>query len=768
MRARLSLVGVLGLGAMSLGAMGLGATGLGCAADRSGLGISDGGGFDGQFDAGFMCPEGTFDLDGDGRCECTFSSDVESCDGIDNDCDLSTPDGSSDPIVGTACDGDDADRCEDGAYVCAEAGFSCEEPTDNDDEICDEFEQDDDCDGVVDEGCVCTGNDTRSCGLDVGECTRGLQRCVAGVYSACDGVGPVDDVCNALDDDCDGRTDEALDAGCWVDGDADTYATAGAASTCTPTGGCPGGFTARRPVSGEQDCNDGAGGINPGATEVCDSVDQDCDGRIDEGIMLGCWVDGDRDGYPANGAAGRCVPSGGCPAGTTTRNPAIAANRDCNDANMAVRPMATEVCNGVDDNCNGVVDDGLPNGCWNDGDRDTYAPMGAAGQCAPASGCPMGTTNRDPATAADCNDGNMSIRPGATEVCNGADEDCDGMNDEGLAFGCWTDGDGDTYALNGAAGRCQPSGGCPAGTTNRNPSSAATRDCNDGNASIRPGGTETCNNVDEDCDTNIDEGVTRSCTTACGMGIETCSAGTFAGCTAPTPSMEICNGVDDDCAGGVDNGLPNGCWADPDGDGYAISGAAGQCAPSGGCPANTTNRDPAVAANRDCAEGNANVNPGAMERCNGVDDNCDGSIDDECGTNCRGAVSGGRFYVFCNRTNRDYDEGVSDCGSIGGGMELVSINSEAEQTFVRTAALAISMNEWWIGLYRTSGGSPMWTWEDGTAAPQTSDAAAPPYNNWADVEPDGSGNCARMLTSGEWGDRNCNDNLRYVCEGPIP
>ena len=761
MRARLSLVAFGGLCFVA------------CAADRSGLGLADGSVADGQFDGGFMCPEGTFDLDGDGRCECTFSSDVESCDGIDNDCDPSTPDGASDPVVGTACDGADADFCEDGLWVCAEAGYECEEPTDNDAEICDGVE-DDDCDGVIDEGCSCTGDDTRSCGSDVGECARGLQRCIEGVFSACDGQGPVDEVCNALDDDCDSRIDEALDAACWSDGDGDTYAAAGAMSTCAPVGGCPGGFTARRPVSGEQDCNDGAGGINPGAAEACDSIDQDCDGRVDEGITLGCWNDGDRDGYPANGAAGRCVPAGGCPAGTTTRNPATAANRDCNDGNAAVRPGATEVCNGIDDDCNGAIDDTLPNGCWNDGDGDGYAPMGAAGRCAPAGGCPTGTTNRDPATAAnrDCNDGNAGIRPGATEVCNGADEDCDGSNDEGLAIGCWADGDRDGYAPNGAAGQCLPSGGCPTGTTNRNPATAANRDCNDGNPSIRPGGTETCNNVDEDCDTTIDEGVTRACSTACGNGTESCTAGTFGGCTAPMPMTEVCNGLDDDCVGGPDNGLPVGCWADPDGDGYAVAAAAGQCVPGGGCPAGTTNRDPSVVANRDCMEGNASVNPGASEVCDGIDNDCDGSIVGECGTGCQAATNGGRFYVFCNRTNRNYGQGSSDCGSIGtaagsSGMDLASINSASEQAFITAAAQLISMNDWWIGLYRTGGMTPVWIWEDGSAAPQTS-GAAPPYNNWEVGEPNGTGNCARLRPTGVWADQDCGEDLRFVCEGPIP
>ncbi|MCB9636079.1 MAG: hypothetical protein H6721_28550 [Sandaracinus sp.] len=746
---------------------------IGCAADRSGLAIGDGGARDGQFDGGFMCPEGTFDLDGDGRCECTFSSDVESCDGIDNDCDPSTPDGASDPTVGMPCDGDDADRCEDGAFVCAAAGFACEEPTDNDAELCDGVE-DDDCDGVIDEGCSCTGDDTRSCGSDEGECSRGLQRCVAGVFSSCEGgQGPVDEVCNALDDDCDGRSDEALAAGCWVDGDGDSYAMAGAASQCAPASGCPGGFTSRRPGSGAQDCNDGAMGINPGASEACDLVDQDCDGRVDEGVAFGCWNDGDRDGYPANGAAGRCVPAGGCPVGTTTRDPATASNRDCNDGNASIRPGATEVCNGVDDNCAGGADDGLPDGCWADGDRDGYAANGAAGQCAPAGGCPSGTTNRNPSNVAnrDCNDGAATVNPGASEVCNGVDDDCAGGVDDGLANGCWADGDRDGYAPNGAAGQCAPAGGCPVGTTNRNPSSAANRDCNDGAAAVNPGATEVCNNVDDDCAGGVDNGVTRSCTSACGMGIETCSAGTFGGCTAPSPSAETCNGLDDDCNGTADDGLSVGCWADPDRDGYPASGAAGQCMPSGGCPVGTTNRSPEMASNIDCQPAVAAINPGATEVCDGTDNDCDPSNDDdECGANCQAAVSGSRIYVFCNRTNRNYSQASSDCAGIGTaigstGMGLASVNSLTEQNFVSSRAQAISASDWWFGLSFTAGS---WVWADGTDAPQNALDVTHGYNNWFTTEPDGSGNCARLLTTGQWGDRACNDDLRYVCEGPNP
>ncbi len=719
-----------------------------CAIDRSGLAPSDGGRPDGQFDGGFMCAPGTFDLDGDGRCECTFSSDIESCDGIDNDCDPTTPDGANDPVAGTRCNGDDADFCEDGTYVCAEAGYRCDEPTDNDAELCDGVE-DDDCDGVIDEGCTCTGDDTRSCGTDEGECRRGLQRCVDGVFSSCEGAqGPVDEICNDLDDDCDGRTDEGLRAGCWLDGDGDTYAAAGAVSTCAPASGCPAGFTNRRPASGAQDCQDGMPSINPGAAEVCDSIDQDCDSNVNEGLAFGCWNDGDRDGYPANMAPGRCLPTGGCPSGTTTRDPAVPANRDCNDMNINVNPSVREVCNGVDDDCVGGADDGLTIACWTDVDGDGYAAMSAAGQCSPASGCPMGTTGRNPTVGnRDCDDSRPSVSPMGTETCNNRDDDCDTRTDEGVTRTCTTDCGSGTETC---------SAGTFMGCTARMPVA------------------ETCNNMDDDCDTRTDEGVTQMCSTVCGNGTETCMAGTFVGCTAPMPSTETCNGMDDDCDGMDDEGLPLGCWDDPDGDGFAAVDATGQCVPSGGCPMGTTDEDPSVSGNADCDPMNDAVYPGAVEVCDGVDNNCDAGDDgDECGTDCQGATNAGRLYVFCSRTGHDYAEGRMDCEDIGmmagsAGMTLASITSSAEQTFVSSRAQGIAAGDWWIGLHETSGGDATWVWEDGSPAPQNTADTSAAYNNWASGKPMGGGKCAHLKSSGEWDNRNCDNELHFICEGPVP
>ena len=178
-----------------------------------------------------------------------------------------------------------------------------------------------------------------------------------------------------------------------------------------------------------------------------------------------------------------------------------------------------------------------------------------------------------------------------------------------------------------------------------------------------------------------------------------------------------------------------------------------------------------MASNIDCQPAVAAINPGATEVCDGTDNDCDPSNDDdECGANCQAAVSGSRIYVFCNRTNRNYSQASSDCAGIGTaigstGMGLASVNSLTEQNFVSSRAQAISASDWWFGLSFTAGS---WVWADGTDAPQNALDVTHGYNNWFTTEPDGSGNCARLLTTGQWGDRACNDDLRYVCEGPNP
>ena len=96
------------------------------------------------------------------------------------------------------------------------------------------------------------------------------------------------------------------------------------------------------------DCDDGNSAINPGATEVCDGVDNNCDGTIDEGVSTTFYLDSDNDGY---GNAAQTIVACTAPEGY------VSNSLDCDDGNSAIYPGATEVCDGVDNNCNGVTDE---------------------------------------------------------------------------------------------------------------------------------------------------------------------------------------------------------------------------------------------------------------------------------------------------------------------------------------------------------------------------------------------------------------------------
>src|SRR5438132_5704829 len=98
------------------------------------------------------------------------------------------------------------------------------------------------------------------------------------------------------------------------------------------------------------ECYDASSSDHPGATEVCNGIDDNCNGQIDEGVKLTFYADADGDGYGnANVTTLACsAPSG-----------YVSNSTDCNDANAAVHPGATEVCNGIDDNCNGQIDEGV-------------------------------------------------------------------------------------------------------------------------------------------------------------------------------------------------------------------------------------------------------------------------------------------------------------------------------------------------------------------------------------------------------------------------
>ncbi len=153
---------------------------------------------------------------------------------------------------------------------------------------------------------------------------------------------------------------------------------------------------------------------------------------------------------------------------------------------------------------------------------------------------PQGYAARD----GDCDDYNNLVFPGATERCNGRDDNCNTLVDEGLAAAStWPDLDGDGYGdrRGAVATGCSSSGRAP-----------NDQDCDDADARVHPGGTEVCNLKDDDCNGRLDENVRVRCGTGwCeALGI-TCDP---LSCTPGRPMTERCNFLDDDCDGEVDEG----------------------------------------------------------------------------------------------------------------------------------------------------------------------------------------------------------------------
>ncbi|MFM1772590.1 MAG: hypothetical protein RLZZ71_1732 [Bacteroidota bacterium] len=128
----------------------------------------------------------------------------------------------------------------------------------------------------------------------------------------------------------------------YADADGDGYGVATSTlSYCTQ----PYGYAAN-----SNDCNDAVASINPGATEICNTLDDDCDSSTDEGIALNTYyTDADGDGFGAGLGTVTC---------SVLSAPYVTNNTDCDDSNIAVNTAATELCtNAIDDNCNGTVNE---------------------------------------------------------------------------------------------------------------------------------------------------------------------------------------------------------------------------------------------------------------------------------------------------------------------------------------------------------------------------------------------------------------------------
>ena len=464
----------------------------------------------------------------------------------------------------------------------------------------------------------------------------GDRYCLSDGLSPCDAAEPAQEVCNGLDDDCDELVDEGTGgADCLVENEW---------GTCSGKTKC---------VGGETECT--APAPEP---EACDGLDNNCDGETDEkypdtdGDGLADCLETDKDGDGVEDVQDNCeltpnsdqadadLDGDGDACDLDDDNDKVADGEDCKPFDSNVYPGAFEACNGVDDDCDNLTDEG-----WTDTDADGL---------------------KDCVDPDDDNDGHDDVEdclpldpasfPDAPELCDGQDNNCDGEVDEGFSD---LDGDGLSDCLDDdldGDGVANESDNCPVvannGQENQDGDSLGDACDDDLDGDGIPNGLDNCpgtfnppqadtdnDGIGDACEGDKDgDGVADeddNCLLvpnagqgdqdsdgqgdACDPDIDGDGDDNAGDCGKLDPeihhqAVEKCDGLDNNCNGQIDeqfgdfdlDGLKDCVDPDDDNDGAADVD--------------------------DCAPGDPSVHPAAAEVCNGVDDDCSGQVDDGLGT----------------------------------------------------------------------------------------------------------------------------------------